>query len=106
MSTPTVTPVKISQVDLLREWLKAGKTKGQHVNYFVFSRFAAEYMTYIEQGRNIPAGFGKHRASRYRTAVTTWLRTAPATLSKPSSWASVPTTHYAHEHRIRGMAES
>lgn len=65
MSTPTVTPVKISQVELLREWLKAGKTKGQHVNYFVFSKFATEYMTYINQGRHIPAGFGKHRASRY-----------------------------------------
>jgi len=67
MSTPTAASAKISQVDLLREWLKTGKTKGQHVNYFVFSKFAAEYMTYINQGRNIPAGFGKHRASRYNS---------------------------------------
>lgn len=66
MSTEVV-PAPINQVELLSEWLKAGKSKAQHVSYFAFGKFAAEYMTYLNQGRRIPAGFGKHRASRHNS---------------------------------------
>lgn len=62
-----VAPAPINQAELLSEWLKAGKTKGKHVTSFLFSKFVPEYMTYLNQGRRIPAGFGKHRASRYNS---------------------------------------
>lgn len=64
MSTETVTPAPINQTELLSEWLKAGKTKAQHVSYFAFGKFAAEYMAWIKLGRHIPERNGKHRQAR------------------------------------------
>ena len=65
MSTLTITRETLAKGELWREWLKTFKSRGQHSKVFLFTNFATEYQEHVDMGRRIPAGFGKHRASRY-----------------------------------------
>jgi hypothetical protein len=65
MSTLTVTRETLTKGELWREWLKTYESRGEHSKVFLFTNFATEYQEHVDMGRRIPAGFGKHRASRY-----------------------------------------
>jgi hypothetical protein len=68
MTTLTVPAARPEPGEVMREYFQLGKHQGRHLKLPSFLKFSQEFITYIEQGRHITAGPGRHRESPYNSA--------------------------------------
>jgi hypothetical protein len=68
MKTLTAPAARPEPGEVMREYFQLGKRQGRHVNLPSFLKFGNEFATYVELGRHITAGQGRHRESPYNSA--------------------------------------
>ncbi|BCW47948.1 hypothetical protein [Arthrobacter sp. StoSoilB13] len=68
MNTLTAPAARPEPGEVMREYFQAATCLGRRSTTWKFLRFGEEFLTYVELGRHIPAGQGRHRESPYNSA--------------------------------------
>jgi hypothetical protein len=68
MKTLTAPAARPEPGEVMREYFQLGKHQGRHLKLPSFLKFSQEFLTYVELGRHITAGQGRHRESPYNSA--------------------------------------
>jgi len=68
MNTITTPAARPEPGEVMREYFQAATSLGRRSKLWRFLTFGNEFAAYVERGRHIPAGQGRHRESPYQSS--------------------------------------